>query len=64
MTPREEIAMWFREQVTIHGEPATEDDYGRFGRPKSPGVSRVGFHPRDNGCELSESFSEGTLKEA
>jgi hypothetical protein len=56
--------MWFREQVTIHGEPPTEDDYGRFGRPKSPGVSRVGFHPRDNGCELSESFSEGTLKEA
>jgi hypothetical protein len=30
MTPGEEIDLWFAEQIAIHGEPATEDDYGRI----------------------------------
>jgi hypothetical protein len=36
MSPIEEIDLWSREQIAIHGEPATEDDYGRFVRPKPP----------------------------
>jgi hypothetical protein len=30
VTSREEIDLWFAEQVAIHGEPATDDDLGRI----------------------------------
>ena len=30
MSPREEIDLWFTEQIAIHGEPATDDDLDRI----------------------------------